>query len=156
MILVDMWAEYAGIFIGSLVLFLGQSLPLYYPFRPYRKHPVLFDGGNYSGVLAVGTMAQIFIEIITDTVCIVLEARRGLAPLAVWRELPKAALTPIILFALMFATLAGQVRSLRGDSVDQCIHRDMCWCVGNSLLPGGVREGYCLLLYPNSSGRPTN
>ena len=101
-------------------------------------------------------MVQIVIEIITDAVCLVFEARRGLAPLAVWRELPKAALTPIILFALMFATLAGQFRSLYGDSVDQCNHRDMCWCVGDGLLPGGVREGYCLLLYPNSSGRPTN
>ena len=74
-----------------------------------------------------------------------------------WRELPKAALTPIILFALMFATLVGQYRSLNGgDSVEQCNHGDVCWCVGNGLLPGGVREGYCLLLYLNSSGRPTN
>jgi hypothetical protein len=156
MILVDMWAEFAGIYIGSLLLFLGQSLPLYYTFRPYRKHPELLDGGNYYGVLAVGAVAQIVIEIITDTVCLVFEARRGLAPLAVWRELPKAALTPIILFALMFATVAGSLRSLYGDSVDQCNHRDVCWCVGDGLLPGGVRENYCLLLYPNSSGRPTN
>jgi hypothetical protein len=157
MILVDMWAEYAGIYIGSLVLFLGQRMPLFYSFRSYRKHPELFDGGNYYGELAVGTMVQIVIEIITDTVCLAFLARRGLAPLAVWRELPKAALTPIILFALMFATLAGQHRSLNGgDSVEQCNHGDVCWCVGNGLLPGGVREGYCLLLYPNSAGRPTN
>ena len=155
MILVDMWAELAGIYIGSLVLFLGQSLPLYYPFRPYRKYPELFDGGNYYEVLAVGAIVQIVIEIITDTVCLVFETRRGLLPLAVWRELPKAALTPIVVFALMFATLTGQVRSLYGDSVDKCNHRDVCWCVGDGLLPGGVREGYCLLLYPNTSGLPT-
>ena len=155
MILVDMWAEYAGIYIGSLVLFLGQSLPLYYPFRPYRKYPELFDGGNYYGVLAAGTMVQIVIEIVTDTVCVVFETRRGLQPLNVWRELPKAALTPIILFALIYATYVGQARSLLGDSLYQCNHRDVCWCVGKGLLPGGVREGYCLLLYPNSSGLPT-
>ena len=59
-------------------------------------------------------MVQIVIEIITDTVCVVFQTRRGLEPLAVWRELPKAALTPIILFALMFATLTGAVqKSLR-------------------------------------------
>ena len=104
MILVDMWAELAGILIGSLVLFLGQSLPLYYTFRPYRKHPVLFDGGNYYAELAFGTMVQIAIEILTDTVCLVFETRRGLQPLTVWRELPKAALTPVILFALIYAT----------------------------------------------------
>jgi hypothetical protein len=155
-ILVEMWGELAGIYIGSMLLFLGQSLPLYYTFRPYRKHPELFHGGNYYEELAVATMVQIVIEIITDTVCLVFAARRGLAPLAVWRELPKSALTPIILFALMFATLAGRVRSVDGDSVDRCNHRDVCWCVGDGLLPGGVREGYCLLLYPNSSGRPTN
>ena len=39
MILVEMWAEFAGILIGSLVLFLGQRMPLFYSFRPYRKHP---------------------------------------------------------------------------------------------------------------------
>ena len=150
MILVDMWSELAGIYIGSLVLFLGQSLPLFYPFRPYRKYPELFDGGNYYGVLAVGAVVQIVIEIITDTVCLVFEARRGLTPLEVWRELPKAALTPIIFSMLLFATLAGQYRSLNADSGNQCIYRDVCWCVGDGLLPGGVREGYCLLLYPNS------
>jgi hypothetical protein len=129
---------------------------LYYPFRPYRKHSALFDGGNYYNELALGTMVQVVIEIITDTVCVVFEVRRGLQPLSVWRELPKAALTPLILFALMFATYAGQARSLYGDSVHRCNHRDMCWCVGNGLLPGGVREGYCLLRHPNSSGRPTS
>ena len=66
MILVDMWGEFAGIYIGSLVLFLGQRMPLFYPFRPYRNHPQLFDGGNFYGVLVVGTMVQIVIEIITD------------------------------------------------------------------------------------------
>ncbi len=155
MILIDMWAEFAGIYIGFVVLLLGQSNALYYPFRPFREHPELFHGGNYYAELAFGTVVQIAIEIITDTVCVVFEMRRGLQPLTVWRELPRAALTPIILFALIYATFIGQVRSNRGDSVDQFNHRDLCWCVGNGLLPGGVREGYCLLLYPNSSGRPT-
>ena len=154
MVLADMWAEYAGIYIGSVVLFLGQRNVLYYPFRPFRKHRVLLDGGNFNGELAIGTMVMVVIEIITDTVCI-LFTRRGSELLTVWRELPAAALAPIVFSALMFATLAGQARSLYGDTVDHCNHRDVCWCVGNGLLPGGVREGYCMLLYPNSSGRPT-
>jgi hypothetical protein len=155
MLLVDMWAEYAGICIGTVVLFLGQSNSLYYAFRPFRKHPELFDRGNYYGELAVGTMVMVAIEIITDTICIVFETRRGLHPLAVWRELPKLALTPIVFCALIFATLAGQQRSVFSDHLELCNHRDMCWCVGNGLFPGGVRESYCLLLYPNSSGLPT-
>ena len=155
MILVDMWAEYAGIYIGTVVLFLGHRNALYYPFRPFRKYSELLDGGNYYGDLAVGTMVQVAIEIVVDTFCVVFETRRGLLPLAVWRELPKAALAPFVLFALIYATYVGQARSLLGDSLYQCNHRDVCWCVGKGLLPGGVREGYCLLLYPNSSGLPT-
>jgi hypothetical protein len=46
-ILVDMCAELAGILISSLVIFLGQSNAMYYPFWPCRKHPELLDRGNY-------------------------------------------------------------------------------------------------------------
>ena len=141
---------------GSLVLFLGQSLPLYYPFRPYRKYPELFDGGNYYGVLAVGTMVQIVIEIITDTVCLVFEARRGLAPARSVARVAQSGAHADHLVRAHVRHKGGQYRSLNGDSVDKCNQRDVCWCVGDGLLPGGVREGYCLLLYPNSSGRPTN
>jgi hypothetical protein len=155
MILADMWAEYAGIYMGTIALFLSQRSPLYSPYRPFRKYPELYDGGNYYGELALGTAVQVAIEIITDTLCVLLEARRGLELVAVWRELPKAALTPIVLYALYIAGLAGATRSIVGDSLDRCNHRDMCWCVGNGLQPGGVREDYCLLLYPNSSGVPT-
>lgn len=69
--------------------------------------------------------------------------------------LPSAALAPLVLFSLAFATYAGQVRSLYSDSLSKCNLMDFCWCVGNGLLPGGERESYCLLLYPNSSGLPT-
>jgi hypothetical protein len=154
MILIDMWAEFAGIYISFLLLLLGQSNALYNPFHPFRKHPELFHGGNYYAELAFGTVEQIAIEIITDTVCVVFETRRGLQPLTVWRELPKVALTPIILFALTYAIYVGQARSKQGESFHECYHRDLCWCVGNGLRTGGVREAYCLLLYPNSSGLP--
>jgi hypothetical protein len=154
MILADMWAEYAGIYTGAIGLFLGQRSPLHCPYRPFRKYPELYDGGNYYGELALGTALQVAIEIITDTLCVLLEARRGLEPFAVWRELPKAALTPIVLYALYYAALAGGPDAFSAIHWT-CNHRDMCWCVGNGLQPRGVREGYCLLLYPNSSGVPT-
>ncbi len=154
MIAVDMWGECAGIYISSVLLFLGQSNVLYYPFRPFRKHRELLDGGNYYGELAVYTVVQIAIEIVTDTACLVFERRRGLKTLTAWREFPKAALMPIIIYALIYATRIGQTRSFMGDTVDHCAHRDMCWCVDNGLQPGGVREAYCLLIYPNSSGIP--
>jgi hypothetical protein len=155
MILLDMWGECAGIYISSVVLFLGQCNALYYPFRPFRKYRELFDGGNFYGELAIATLVQIMIEIITDTICLVFEGRRGLQPLAVWHELRKAALTPVIILTLTYAAQIGQSRSFTGDTVTNCNGRDVCWCVGDGLRPNGVREGYCLLLYPNSSGQPT-
>jgi hypothetical protein len=155
MILADMWAEYAAIYTGATSLLLGQRQPLYNPYRPFRNYPELYNGGSYYGELALWTAGQIAIEIITDTLCVLLEERRGLEPVAVWRDLPKAALTPIVIFSLYSAGIVGSGRSVLGDSLDRCNHRDMCWCVGSGLQPGGVREGYCLLLYPNSSGVPT-
>jgi hypothetical protein len=156
LLVTDMWAEYAGIYIGTVILFMGQRTPLYYAHRPFRKHPELLDGGNYTGELVVGTMVQVAIEIVVDTVCVVNEKRRrGLETADAWRRLPSAALAPLALLSLAFATYAGQVRSLYSDSLSNCNLMDVCWCVGNGLLPGGVRESYCLLLYPNSSGLPT-
>ena len=126
-------------------------------FRPYRKHPELLDGGNFSGELMVGTLAQVAIEIITDTVCLVYEKRRrGLEALDVWRKLPSAALAPLVLLSLMFATYAGQVRSWSSDSVTACNFLDLCWCTGHGLLPGGVRESYCMQVSPNTSGVPSD
>ncbi len=152
---VDMWSEYAGIYIGTLVLALGQSEPLYYNFRPFRNHLELFDGGNWYRELALGSALMVVIELVTDTICILFEERRrSVRMLSVWRELPKARLLPLVAFSLMFSALAGQIRNLTGDNLQLCNHRDACFCVDNGLLPGGVREAYCLALYPNSSGRP--
>jgi hypothetical protein len=155
MILSEMCAEYAGISISSVVLALGQGNPLYYEFRPFRKHPELFDGGNYLAELATGFLIQVAIEIVTDTVCLLFETRRrGLDPLAVWHGLPKARVVPIIVVQLMAATFAGQLRGIVGDDLALSHRRDMCYCVGTCYLPGGVREAYCLMIYPNSSGLP--
>jgi hypothetical protein len=55
MILLDMWAELAGIYVGSLLLFLGQRLPLYglnaHVPRPVRRGQLLW-------VLALGTVVD--------------------------------------------------------------------------------------------------
>jgi hypothetical protein len=47
------------------------------------------------------TLVGSFVTWTSDrSVCLVFETRRGLQPLTVLRELPKAALTPIILYAI--------------------------------------------------------
>jgi hypothetical protein len=85
---------------------------------------------------------------------VVAEARRGLDPVAVWRRLPKAQLLPAFLLMSASATLVGAVRVINGDNLGGCENKDMCYCVNNGLRPDGVREAYCQLLYPNSSGVP--
>ena len=45
-------------------------------------------------------------------------------------------------------------RSLNGDKLDNCFGRDVCFCVRDGLRVDGVREAYCLVLYPNTSGYP--
>jgi hypothetical protein len=154
MILLDMFGEYSGILIGSLILFMGQHNVMRYPFRPYRMHPNLFDGGNFYGELLAGTVVQMVIEVVTDTVCLLYEGRRGLDPLAVWRDLPRGALFPVVFAGMLYSTLAGTLRTAYGDSLVKCVHTDMCGCVGRGLLPGGVREAYCMMIYANTSGLP--
>jgi hypothetical protein len=57
----------------------------------------------------LGTVVQVVIDIIADAVCLVIETRRGQQqPLAACRELPRAALAPIVTFALVYATYVAE------------------------------------------------
>ncbi len=154
MILVDIFAEYAGILTGTVVLWCGSWNPLAYPFRPFRKYPQLFDEESIALELVSLMAMQLLIEIVTDTVCIVYETRRGLDPLAVWTGLSKKTLLPFVVYAIFFASYGGQVRSILGDRFNACWSRDFCWCINNGLLPGGVREAYCLLVHNATAGLP--
>ncbi len=152
-LLVDMWAEYVGMFMGSMALALSQHYVLYRPFRPYRKYPELFDGDSvrFFTDLAEGLAVQVGIEILTDAICVFFLRRRGMDACAAWSRLPLLTLTPLIGFGMLFASYSGQYRSLFADNLALCNHQDMCACVGHGLLPGGVRESYCAIIYPNIS-----
>ncbi len=63
-------------------------------------------------------MAKLFFEPITDTVCVVAGARRGLEPVAVLRRLPKAQLLPAFLLMSAFATIGGTFKVMNGDNLD--------------------------------------
>ncbi len=148
--LVDMWAEYMGMFLGTMALALSQHYVLYHPFRPYRKYPELFDGDSarFFADLVEGLAVQVVIEILTDAFCVFILRRRGLDAWAAWTRLPLLALAPLVSFGMLFAAYSGQYRSLFADNLAPCNHQDMCDCVGHGLLPGGVRESYCAIIYP--------
>ncbi len=131
-----------------------QSDVLAFPVQAFRQQPELFDGIIESRRIWQSLAVQLFFEIITDTVCTIFEARRGLNPIAVWRNLPKTRLLAGFMLMSVFGYIGGMFRTAFGDTFRACTNEDMCFCVNNGLRPGGVREAYCLLLYPNSSGVP--
>ena len=120
-----------------------QSDVLAVPIPAFRKQPGLFDGITQSREIWQSLAVQLIFELITDTVCVVAEARRGLDPVAVWRRLPKAQLLPAFLLMSVFATIGGEFRVKHGDNFGACENKDMCYCVNNGLRPDGVREAYC-------------
>ncbi len=157
-VLIEMWAEYIGMFMGSMALALSHHYVLYRPFRPYRKYPELFDGDSakFFADLVQDTAMQVGIEILTDTFCVFFMRRRGLDLWAARTRLPRLrqallVRAPLVGYGMLFASYSGQFRSLFADNLAPCNHQDMCACVGRGLLPGGVRESYCAIIYPNIS-----
>jgi hypothetical protein len=63
-----MWAEYAGIVAATVAQLFAMKRPLTFAFRPMRKYPQLFDGGDSSVAWDILCYAifQILIEIVTD------------------------------------------------------------------------------------------
>jgi hypothetical protein len=141
-------------FMTTALLLHYQSDVLAFPIQAFHQQPELFDGIIESRRIWQSLAVQLLFEIISDTVCTYFEARRGLNPIAVWRNLPKAQLCAGFMLMSIFGYIGGAYRTSYGDSLDECVNEDMCFCINNGLRPGGVREAYCLLLYPNSSGVP--
>ncbi len=143
-----------GMFITAFLLLFYQTDVLAFPIQAFRQDLKLFDGITESGPIWKSLAVQIFFEIITDTVCTIYETRRGLDPVAVWRRLPKAQLCAGFMLMSVLGFIVGTFRTAYGDNMGACTNKDMCYCVNNGLRSQGVREAYCLLLYPNSSGAP--
>ena len=140
--------------ITAFLLLRYQTDVLAFPIQAFRQDLKLFDGITERGPIWQSLAVQVFLEIITDTVCTFFEARRGLNPVAVWRRLPKAQLCAGFMLMSVYGYIGGGFRTMFGDKMGACMNKDMCYCVNNGLRPLGVREAYCLLLYPNSSGVP--
>jgi hypothetical protein len=179
-----MWAEYAGIIVATVAQLYAMSTPLTLAFNPLRKYPELFDGGaayvawdilqyaalqllfeiatdasKYLGRAGAARLARTNLTVTTGNVtrravCLTCEARKGRDALGVWNSLDFTRIGPIVFFAVYLASFLGQFRSLYGDNFSKCYNVDMCNCVGQGLLPGSVRESYCTLIYPNTSGVP--
>jgi hypothetical protein len=154
LILVDMMAEYIGIYVGTWAMLQGQKNPLAFPMRPFRKNPELLDGATITPAILYVAATQVVIEIVTDAACLSFEVSRGLDIAEAWWQTPKLSLLLPAIAAIWAGSVGGQFRNIFPDDMRACDGRDMCFCVDSGLLPGGMRELYCKLLYPASGGLP--
>jgi hypothetical protein len=149
------FVDVKGMIVATMLLLFFQSDVLAFPIPAFRNKPELLDGVSQSHEVWRSLAVQLTLELISDTVCVIFEARRGLNPVAVWRALPKAPLLPVFMIMSAYATLAGSFRVLSAGTFDACENRDMCYCLNNGMRPDGIHEAYCRLLYPNTSGLPS-
>jgi hypothetical protein len=154
LVLCDMLSEFCGIYVGTYAMLQGQNNPLAFPMRPFRKNPELLDGATITPIILYVAATQVVTEIATDTACLCFEMRSGLDMSEAWRSMPKLSLLLPVIVAIWAGSVGGQFRNLFPDDMRACDGRDMCLCVGGGLLPGGMRELYCKLLYPASDGLP--
>ncbi len=140
--------------MATYLLIRGMDRVLMYPVPAFRKNLKLFDGVKDGSGIWQSLGMQVACEIATDTLCLLVEMRRGIDPRAIYRHQAKAALVPSFCLITAFALVAGTYRCFFGDRLTECKGQDMCNCVGRGLRPDSMRQAYCQLLWPNSSGVP--
>lgn len=99
---------------------------------------------------------QLSTELFVDTVSSYLEIRNGYNLIDVWRARHNG-----FFLVLIAAGACGSAASfyMLGfvDRLDDCVGRDTCYCAdGNGLQVGGLKERYCLRLYPDDNGYPNH
>ncbi len=155
LIAVEMFGEYAGMYIATYLLFCSMDNVLLYPIPAFRRQLELFDGVTNGSAIWKSLSMQVACEIATDTLCLVAETRRGIVTRVLYRRLLRTALLPGFFLVLAFANISGTYRCFFGDRLTACTHQDLCECVGKGLRPDSMRQAYCMILWPNSSGIPT-
>jgi hypothetical protein len=97
---------------------------------------------------------QLISELVTDTICIAAEARRGFDMHSAWEDRFDGFLSALLICSLVCFSTASALTT-GADDFSQCRGQDMCFCSGgNGLVPSGVADSYCMYLYPNTSGVP--
>jgi hypothetical protein len=152
-IIADMLTEYGAMYAALVTILWNYSRPLEEPHPVLKTYAGIFDGQDNTGKVVAMFVFQLVTEIITDSICIVFELRGGINVAAAWRKLTKLEFA----FWFSFAAFTGNVFALaitsHADNLTNCLGLNMCVCAGgNGLDPTGVRQAYCTLLYPNSTG----
>lgn len=150
--LTEMMAEYSGIVVACFLIAFWRDHVLLIPFQYYTSVPL--DSPQNLTPLFVSAVMQWFAEIVVDVICTYHERRTD--KFIAWEALFSYRKSFTFLYA--FASVVGGGLAVviiqKGDSFSACTGRDMCYCVNNGFVENGVRETYCKLIYPNSSGLP--
>ena len=90
-------------------------------------------------------------ELFVDGYCVYFERR--LDHWRSWNLITKNLCKFTLLYG--FVSLVGVSLAIKvvenSDSTVSCSGEDICFCVNNGLVVGGVRESYCRLIYPNAT-----
>jgi hypothetical protein len=62
---IDMMTEYIGIYVGKWVMLQGQTSPLAFPMRPFRKNPEQLDGATIIPAILYVAATQVATEVVT-------------------------------------------------------------------------------------------
>jgi hypothetical protein len=147
-ILMDMMAEYVGIFASFIYLVAYVDKPVSAPYPWYIEQVFEPSKADFTSLI-YSTALQLVMELLVDSVCLYFDRRTD--PLSIWKSLDKRKFVPLFMLASWYGTLLADMAFKWGDDLTKCWGTDMCFCVKNGLLQGGVREAYCLKIYPNAT-----
>jgi hypothetical protein len=143
-----MMAEYVGIIISLMLLVFFVDKPLARPYPWYIDNALGKLTANHWSLI-FSTVLQILMEVLVDGTCLYFE--RITDPLSIWRALNKRKFLPLLLLASLYGSNLAFAIFISGDNFSSCRGTDMCFCVNNGFIQGGVREAYCHLIYPNAT-----
>jgi hypothetical protein len=159
LVVVEMVAEYVGIFVTPILIVVWRSRPLLGVFSYYNNSPdEVFNLGITLWPLMWSVGLQFIAEVIVDTVCILRERANGLTLLVSWYK--KLRRRGNLFFTLFIWATVYSITSATGINRMQrqydpyrCRDTDLCYCRAHN--SQDLLSKYCELLYP-PSGVPLN
>ena len=152
LLLTDMIAEYVGILTTLVFIAFKSDNVLSASFPWYTSQPL--DQPQALAPLFKNSLLQFVMELVVDVLCVYLE--RGTDPTVAWNtaKANKVSFLTLLTLCIQTGSVIGRAVVQLSDNVDGCAGQDMCNCVNNGLVIGGVKDTYCKLIYANTSGVP--
>ena len=145
LIISDMMAEYTGIVLSSLTVVVYRNRRLFVPLPIYASQALNEPFETTSVLVYLGL--QIFGELLVDSVCLYHEEKKSSVNSGkVWKGLYKRSFFLMYIFATGYGYCCAFAIVYGSDSFSKCMGKNMCCCVNNGLVEGGVFDAYCALL----------